>query len=62
MQCELDENDFRICTRPKRLLHFLSASLLKQQSTGNDVAPLRHIMLISSQPVFDVTPKWLGLD
>ena len=33
-------------------LDFYSASLLKQQSTGRHVAPLVHIILIPSQPVF----------
>ena len=30
-----------------------SASSLKQQSAGRHVAPLGHIILIPSQPVFD---------
>jgi hypothetical protein len=33
-----------------------SASSLKQQSVGRLVAPLRHIILIPSQPVFALTP------
>ena len=33
-------------------LDFNSASSLKQQPTGRHVAPLWHIILISSQPVF----------
>jgi hypothetical protein len=33
-----------------------SASSLKQQSTGIYVAPLEHIVLILSQPVFARTP------
>ena len=37
-------------------LDFYSASSLKQQSAGRHVAPLRHIILISSQPVFDISP------
>jgi len=33
-------------------LHFYSISLLKQQSVDRHVVPLRHIILIPSQPVF----------
>ena len=33
-----------------------SASSLKQQSAGRHVAPLGHIILIPSQPVFPVSP------
>jgi hypothetical protein len=32
---------------------FYSASSLKQQSAGRHVAPLGHIILIPSQPIFD---------
>ena len=38
-------------------LDFSSASSLKQQSTGRYVAPLRHIILIPSQPVFVFSPE-----
>ena len=37
-------------------LDFYSASSLKQQSAGRHVAPLGHIILIPSQPVFALTP------
>jgi len=37
-------------------LDFYSASSLKQQSTVRHVAPLGHIILILSQPVFALTP------
>jgi hypothetical protein len=37
-------------------LEFYSASSLKQQSEGRHVAPLGHIILIPSQPVFALTP------
>ena len=39
-------------------LDFYSASSLKQQSTGRNVAPLEHIILIpiTSQPVFALSP------
>jgi len=35
---------------------FYSASSLKQQSAGSYVAPLAHIILIPSQPVFALSP------
>jgi hypothetical protein len=35
---------------------FYSAISLKQQSVGRDIAPLEHIILISSQPVFALPP------
>ena len=37
-------------------LDFYSASSLKQQSADRYVAPLGHIILIPSQPVFALTP------
>jgi hypothetical protein len=37
-------------------LVFYSASSLKQQSAGRHVAPLGHIILIPSQPVFALSP------
>jgi hypothetical protein len=37
-------------------LDFYSASSLKQQSAGSHVAPLGHIILIPSQPVFALSP------
>jgi hypothetical protein len=37
-------------------LDFYSASSLKRQSAGRHVAPLGHIILIPSQPVFALTP------
>ena len=37
-------------------LEFYSASTLKQQSAGRHVAPLGHIFLIPSQPVFLLFP------
>ena len=37
-------------------LDFYSTSSLKQQSTGGHVAPLGHIILIPSQPVFALSP------
>ena len=44
-----------ICTRPTRLIG-KSSSWLKQPSVGRHVAPLGHIILIPSQPVFSLTP------
>jgi hypothetical protein len=44
-----------ICTRPTRLIGN-SATWLKQPSVGRHVAPLGHIILIPSQPVFSLTP------
>jgi len=35
-----------------RLIGFINASLLKQQSMGRHIAPLGHIILIQSQQVF----------
>ena len=37
-------------------LHLYSASSLKYQSTGRHVAPLGHIILIPSKPVFALSP------
>ena len=37
-------------------LDFYSASSLKQQSAGRHVAPLGHIILILSQPIFALSP------
>jgi hypothetical protein len=37
-------------------LDFYSASWLKQQSTGRNVTPFGHIILIPSQPIFALSP------
>jgi hypothetical protein len=37
-------------------LDFYSANSLKQQFAGRHVAPLEHIILIPSQPVFALSP------
>jgi hypothetical protein len=42
--------------RPTRLVDFFSASSLKQQSVDRHVAPLEHIVLILSKPVFVLSP------
>ena len=39
-------------------LDFHSASLLQQQSTGRDTAPLGHILPSPSQPVFALTQRY----
>jgi hypothetical protein len=44
-----------LCTRPTPYLDFYNASSLKQQSMDRHVAPLGHIILIPSQPVFALT-------
>ena len=41
---------------PHVQLDFCSASSLKQQSAGRNVAPLGNIILIPSQPVFPLYP------
>ena len=46
-----------LCARPTHWVEFYSASSLKQQSLDRHVAPLGHIILIPSQPVF--TPQCL---
>jgi hypothetical protein len=53
-----NEMMMRICFVLDQLaeLDFYSASSLKQQSTDRRVAPLRHIILIQSQPVFALSP------
>jgi hypothetical protein len=48
-------------SKKRRLLifDFYSSSSLKQQSVGRHDTPLRHIILIHSQPVFALTPtEW----
>ena len=37
-------------------LDFYNTSSLKQQSADRHIAPLGHIILIQSQPVFDLSP------
>jgi hypothetical protein len=45
-----------LCIRSTRLVDFYSDSSLKQQSACKHVAPLGHIILIPSQPVFALSP------
>jgi hypothetical protein len=47
---------FRFVLDQHAELDFNSASSLKQQSAGRHVAPLGHIILIPSQPVFTLSP------
>ena len=50
--------DIRFVLDQHTQLGFYSASSLKQQSVGRNVAPLRHIIhIISSQPVFALTSE-----
>ena len=46
-----------LCTRPTRLAgFFIVVSSLKQQSANRHAAPLGHIIMIPSQPVFPLSP------
>jgi hypothetical protein len=49
-------NEARFVLDQHAELDFNSASSLKQQSAGRHVAPLGHIILILSQPVFALSP------
>jgi len=49
-------NEVRVVLDHHVLLDFYSAISLKQQSVGRHVTPLEHIILITSQPVFALTP------
>jgi hypothetical protein len=51
-----DDDDVHFVLDQHAELDFYSASSLKQQSAGRHVAPLGHIIMISSQPVFALTP------
>jgi len=53
-QCDNDEIRFVLDQHTE--LDFYSASSLKQQSVDRHVAPLGHIILIPSQPVFAFSP------
>ena len=46
---------YHLCTRHADL-EFYRASSLKQQLAGKHVAPLGHIIVIPSQPVFALSP------
>ena len=51
-----DVDEVRFVLDQHAELDFYSARSLKQQSTGRHVAPLKHIILILSQPAFALSP------
>jgi hypothetical protein len=51
-----DDDEVRFVLDQHAELDFYSASSLKQQSADTHVAPLWHIILIPSQPVFAFSP------
>jgi hypothetical protein len=51
-----DDDEVRFALDQHAELNFYSDNSLKQQSTDRHVAPLGHIILISSQPVFALIP------
>ena len=51
-----DDDEVRFVLDQHAELDFYSASSLKRQSEGRHVAPLGHIILIPSQPVFALSP------
>ena len=53
-QCDDDEIHFVLDQRAE--LDFYCASTLKQHSADRHVAPLGHIILIPTQPVFALSP------
>jgi hypothetical protein len=50
-----DDDEVHLVLDQHAELDFYSASSLKQQSADRHVAPLGHIILIPSQPVFALT-------
>ena len=51
-----DDDEVRFVLDQHAELDFYSTSSLKQQSATGHVAPLAHIILILSQPVFALSP------
>ena len=51
-----DDDEVRFVLDQHAELDFYSASSLKQHSEDSHVAPLGHIILIPSQPVFALSP------
>ena len=51
-----DDDEVRFVLDQHAELDFKSASSLKQESADRHAAPLGHIILISSQPVFALSP------
>jgi hypothetical protein len=56
-----DDDDVRFVLDQLAEFDYYSANSLKQQSGGRHVAPLGHIILIPSQPVFGRSPYWCVL-
>jgi hypothetical protein len=54
-----DDDDVCFVLDQHAQLDFYSASSLKQHSVGRHIAPLGHINLIQSQPVFALTPWYI---
>ena len=60
-----DGDEVRFVLDQPAYLDLYSASPLNQQSAGRNIGPLRHIILIPSQPIFALTPyifEHLGLN
>jgi hypothetical protein len=55
-QTKDDDDEVHFVLDQRAELDFYSAYSLKQQSAGRHVAPLGHIILIPSQPVFALSP------
>jgi len=55
-QVNFQWDDDEVCFVLDQHAEFYSASSLKQQSADRHVAPLGHIILIPSQPVFAPSP------
>ena len=53
---EWDDDQVQFVLDQHYELDFYSASSLKQQSAGRHVALLGHIILVQSQPGFDLSP------
>jgi hypothetical protein len=56
-----DDDDVRFVLDNTPSWNFYCASSLKQHSADSHVAPLRHVILIQSQPVFALSPYCFGL-
>jgi len=56
---EEDDDEVHFVLDQYAELDFYSASSLKQQSASRHVAPIGHIILIPSQPVFALSPLML---
>ena len=54
-QCD-DDNEAHLILDRQADLDLYSASSLKQQSVGRNVAPLGHFILIPRLPVFSLSP------